>query len=155
MSHTIRPITATDTLELRQAILRPHQTMEECVYPLDDDENSFHLGAFQGDQIVTVASVLYQTEPRFQQFETPKQYRLRGMATRPEFQNQGSGRAVLQTCLERAWVNGGELFWCNARVSAAGYYEKQGFHTIDEEFTIPGIGPHRVMFVERPDSLRL
>ena len=150
MSYTIRPIAAADTLGLRQAILRPHQTTEECVYPLDDDESSFHLGAFAEDQLVTIATVLYQVEPRFQQFETREQYRLRGMATQPKFQNQGYGRAVLQTCLERVWEMGGQLFWANARVSAAEYYQKQGFHAIDEEFTIPGIGPHRVMFLERP-----
>ena len=99
---------------------------------------------------MTIASVLHENEPRFQLFDTAEQYRLRGMATLTEFQNQGHGRAALQTCLERVWDKGGDIFWCNARTSAEGYYRKEGFRTIDEEFTIPGIGPHRVMFIERP-----
>ena len=150
MPPDVRDISAEDTLTIRQAVLRPHQTVEDCVYPGDREPESFHLGCFIDDQLITIASVYRQTETRFGQFETTEQYRLRGMATLPEFQKQGLGRAVLQACLTRVWTVGGVVLWCNARSTAAGYYRKMGFETIDSEFELPGIGPHYVMFVLRP-----
>ena len=35
--------------------------------------------------------------------------------------------------------------WCNARTSAAGYYEKIGFVIASDEFELPDIGPHVLM----------
>ncbi|MEO0512429.1 MAG: GNAT family N-acetyltransferase [Planctomycetota bacterium] len=35
--------------------------------------------------------------------------------------------------------------WCNARVSAAAFYERCGFRAVSGEFEIKGIGPHLVM----------
>ena len=35
-------------------------------------------------------------------------------------------------------TEGGELIWCNARVSALAFYERAGFRTWGEEWEIPG-----------------
>ena len=43
---TVRPITAPETRPMRQVVLRPGKTLEELVYPGDDDELCAHLGAF-------------------------------------------------------------------------------------------------------------
>jgi hypothetical protein len=37
------------------------------------------------------------------------------------------------------------LLWCNARLPAVGFYEKQGWITISDTFEIPTAGPHRKM----------
>jgi hypothetical protein len=42
--------------------------------------------------------------------------------------------------------------WCQARVSAQGFYEKVGFATLGERFWLPLSGPHYVMVRELPDS---
>lgn len=142
----IREITAAETRQLRQAILRPHQTVEECAYPGDERETTFHLGGFAGDELVTIASVYVESEQRFSQFGAAIQFRLRGMATSERSRGRGFGEAVLKECLVRSRSVGCELFWCNARTSASGYYDKMGFQAIPDEFELPGIGPHRVMY---------
>lgn len=143
----VRLIDAANTLALRQAVLRPHQTLPECVFSGDDADDSFHYGAFHDNHLVTVASVFVERETRFRQFSQSQQFRLRGMATNPSFRGNGFGRAVLRQCLDRAWSMGGELFWCNARTTASCYYERMGFLAIPDVFELPGIGPHRVMFI--------
>lgn len=147
---TISPISATDCIALRHSVLRPHQTEADCIYPGDDIDSSYHFGAFLGDELVCIASVFKQEETRFERFTGSRQYRLRGMATHPDHRGQGLGKAVLAACLDKCWSVGGHIFWCNARTTASGYYEKMGFEAIDEEFDIEGIGPHLVMYRRRP-----
>ena len=149
----IREITADETRSLRQSILRPHQTLAECVYPGDRDAETFHLGVFDRNTLVTIASVYAERETRFDMFEVDSQFRLRGMATIEHYRGRGMGAALLHECLRRSWSAGANLLWCNARTSASGYYDKMGFQAIPERFELPGIGPHRVMFVERPSKL--
>jgi len=147
MSRTTKCITAKDTIPIRHAVLRPHQTPEDCVYPGDHVDEAFHFGAFEGDELVTIASVYPEVETRYGEVGDREQYRLRGMATLPEWRGSGLGKDVLRACVQRCWDDGGQVFWCNARTSAAGFYEGMGFMALPEEFDIPGIGPHRVMYV--------
>ena len=35
--------------------------------------------------------------------------------------------------------------WCNARLHAVGFYERQGWKVEGDEFDVPDIGPHFVM----------
>ena len=37
------------------------------------------------------------------------------------------------------------LFWCNARVPALAFYQRQGWQIMSEQFDIPTAGPHRKM----------
>jgi predicted GNAT family N-acyltransferase len=143
----VKQITAQQTITLRHRILRPHQTEADCIYPGDEATDSYHYGAFDGQKLVCIASVFKQSEERFGQFKQRNQYRLRGMATLTEYRGTGQGNSVLQACIAQCKAQGGELFWCNARTSAAGYYEKMGFASLPEEFDLSGIGPHRVMYI--------
>jgi len=43
---------------------------------------------------------------------------------------------------------GGTMLWFNARTVAVPFYEKHGFATRGDEFEIPGVGPHYVMWQE-------
>ena len=152
--HTeIRSITPTQAMPIRHKVLRPHQSFEACRFPIDDEETTFHIGAFVDHQLVTIATIAKQDETRFDEFQQHVQYRLRGMATLPDFQGRGLGRAVIRHSLEQVWANGGTLLWCNARLIAVDFYQKLGFATIGTEFTIPEIGPHLVMFVEQPPAV--
>ncbi|MCH8318681.1 MAG: GNAT family N-acetyltransferase [Bacteroidetes bacterium] len=72
-------------------------------------------------------------------------WRLRGMATIPEVQNQGCGSALLSECIKHVKKNGGAEFWCNARIGAVKFYEAHGFVCIGDVFEIAGIGQHFVM----------
>ena len=138
----IRQIDAADTRPLRHAILRPNQPYEATRYPLDDQPESGHFGAFRGDRIVGVASVFHEARPGD---TNPQAWRLRGMATREEERGQGIGGALMQTCVDYIRAAGGTTLWFNARTTAATFYSRFGFVVQGNVFDIEGIGPHVVM----------
>ena len=146
---TIKLISAESTLAIRQRILRPGKNLADCVFTDDNFSSSYHVGGFVDGQLVSVASVFKQMEQRLNLFESDSQFRLRGMATAEEFRGKGLGTAVVSDCLERCWNFGGEVFWCNARISAVSFYEQLGFTTHDQKFDLPGIGIHQVMFIKK------
>jgi len=60
---TIKCIDASETYELRQKILRPTQQLDDCKYPSDYETNSFHLGAFLNDELISIASFSHEIPP--------------------------------------------------------------------------------------------
>jgi GNAT superfamily N-acetyltransferase len=141
----IRPILAEETRPLRQAILRPHQRVEELHYPGDDSPDTAHFGAFSDGQLVGIASV-YREPP---QGETnASEWRLRGMAVVPRLQRNGIGSLLLRACIDHAKQRGAAMLWFYARTPAVPFYRAHGFRVRGEEFVLPGIGPHYFMWRE-------
>jgi ribosomal protein S18 acetylase RimI-like enzyme len=64
------------------------------------------------------------------------------MATDPAVRGTGAGRALVDEGLARVAARGGDLVWCDARVAAAGFYERMGFTVVTGEYGKPGVGPH-------------
>lgn len=135
----IRRVTAEEVRPLRHTVLRPGQTFEETVYPGDDA--GLHLGAFDGDRLVGIASLYEEDRVRGR----AGGWRLRGMATDAGVRGTGFGAALLAGCAEEVRAAGGTELWCNARMAAVGFYRRAGFEVVSEEFDVPGIGPHVVM----------
>lgn len=125
---------------LRHRILRPGQDPEATVYPGDADPDTVHLGAFEGDRLVGIASLYH--EPRLGRSGG---WRLRGMAVEREARGRGFGVALLAASVDHVAAAGGDEVWCNAREAAVGFYRRCGFEVVGEEFDIPGIGRHVVM----------
>ena len=138
-------INAQDTYPIRQQVLVPNHSAVKAKFANDDDEDiSFHLGAFKNSKLVSVASFFYERNPIF---EDMHQYQLRGMATLPEHQGLGLSSELLTTAFPIIKQNFCTLLWCNARESAVGYYEKVGFIKKNNEvFDIENIGPHILMY---------
>lgn len=141
----VRRIKAIDTHHIRHLMLRPHGTIEDCIFQGDSDELTFHLGAFVDGKLVSVASFYFESSP---QFPDQFQYRLRGMATLPEFQGQGLSFALLRTAFPVIKQNQCTLLWCNAREKALGFYTKVGFVQTGELFPLPHIGNHALMSIK-------
>ena len=137
-------ISSRDTFKIRQLMLRPNGTLQDCEFKGDEDELTFHLGAFIDKKLVSVASFYFEKHPDIAE---PYQFRLRGMATLPEHQGQGLSSALLKTAFPMIKQNLCKVLWCNARVSAIGFYTKVGFKQLSGEFEIPGIGPHTLMSI--------
>lgn len=142
MAVIIKRVSPDAVRPIRQAILRPHQTVEECVFPGDDVPEAGHFGAYLADRLVSIGSIFRESPPGQ---AVPAAWRLRGMATLPEVRGQGCGAAVLDACIAHVRAHHGRFIWCNARTPAVGFYRRYGFATIGEEFELPGIGPHYVM----------
>ena len=156
MEVDVEVIPTVESYPLRHAVLRPHQSAAEVVWENDDEPGTATYGAVEraGRSIVGVATVFPEPAP-FDVTEAgvPKgaggattTWRLRGMATRPDAQGQGIGTSVLKAVLDHVAAAGGDLLWCNARVSAVAFYKRAGFRTWGPAWVISSIGPHVVMW---------
>lgn len=130
---------------MRQRVLRPHQPIEAMVYPGDDAAGTFHLAAAgPAGRVLGIASFYIDSHPLE---PMPGDWRLRGMAVEPTLQGKGLGGRLVQAGLEHIREQAGKRLWCNARVSAQGFYTKLGFTIQGEVFEIKPIGPHNVMSI--------
>lgn len=139
----IRRISTTETLHLRQRVLKPFLLPEQCLNEGDDLPTTYHFGLFYDNRIVTNATFLFESHP---QLSAGFPYRLRGMATDSAYQGKGFGQKVLTYGVEFLRLKRCDLIWFNARESAFRFYEKLGFLHHGPLFEINGIGPHKVMY---------
>lgn len=156
MEVDIELIPAAASYPLRQTVLRPHQSIEEMVWEKDDEPGTATFGAVDraDGEVVGVATVFREPPPfdpaeagvPFGAVSGAQAWRLRGMAVRKDLQGQGIGALVLDALLDHVAAEGGNLLWCNARVSALGFYERAGFKAWGDEWELPVIGPHVVMW---------
>lgn len=106
------------TWRLRQQILYPAQKLYEM--ELEEDNDGIHFGAFTDNKLVGIISL----------FQQGTSFQFRKLAVLSEFQKMGIGNALLNRVEEFAISESGTLIWCNARVSAIGFYLKAGYaHT--------------------------
>jgi len=89
----IRSILHTDTLVLRQKLLRPNLTPEQCVFPGDTDDTTIHLGCFSENELVGVASLYHRANI---EIHPGMGYQLRAMATLKSAQGRGFGTALIR-----------------------------------------------------------
>lgn len=141
----VRKIEKEMTYSLRHNILRPHQKVEDCVSDTDYDENTFHVGAFYQEELVSVASFCVDKHP---DFSDEKQYRLRAMATLENYRKLGAGKSVVIFAENLIKEKGFSFLWCKGRTTAQEYYNKMGFKAHGEVFDYPPIGLHIIMYKE-------
>lgn len=140
---TVRQISTEQTYDLRSRVLRPGLPVEQSKYPADPE--AVHFGAFEGEALVSIVTAHPEENARW---PAAGQWRIRGMATDPAHQGRGLGGEGLRALLAWGKAKGIPLFWCNARKRAIPFYESHGFAVVSELFEIPGIGPHKVMWVQ-------
>ncbi len=141
----IKFVAAEEILPIRNEVLREGKlTLDECRFPSDLNEGAFHLGNFEEDQLVSIASF----HPQNVEGHIGTGYQLRGMATVPGFQGKGMGSRLLGFAI--VYLGGQQIdyLWCNARKAALNFYADIGFEIISEEFDVPGIGSHYMMYLK-------
>ena len=115
---SIEQIRPEHTWRLRQQVLYPQSKLAEM--KMDEDENGLHFAAFKDNYIVAVVSL----------FPNGDDYQFRKFAVDERVQGTGIGKELLNYITDFTTLNGGKRLWCNARVSAIGFYLKAGFtHT--------------------------
>lgn len=137
----IKTITAEETFDIRKEVLRKNIPLP-FEFNGDLDEDTFHLGAFKNNKLMAVSSYMKVKNKNFK----GEQFQLRGMATIVEFQGFGAGKLMMEkafSILKELNIN---CLWCNARIKAVNFYEKQGLETFGEKFDITFVGEHYVMF---------
>ena len=140
--YDIRFISAEQTLPLRQKVLRPLFTQQECIHPGDSASTTFHQGLFIEEKLVAISTFILESHP---EFSAGFPYRLRGMATDAAYQGQGLGLVLLQNGVEYLRKKRCDLLWFNARERAFSFYERLGFKVHGPMFDIIGV-PHKVMY---------
>ncbi|WP_181349957.1 GNAT family N-acetyltransferase [Thalassobacillus sp. CUG 92003] len=145
----VRAIDPKDTHKLRQLVLRPNQTIEACEYPGDESPSTFHLGAFENNELIGIASFYFETSDAV---EKGNQYRIRGMAIHPDHRGLRIGTTLIHKANRVLFKEGVDYMWCNARTSALAFYERIGFQQASDVFEIEPIGPHVILYkpVEQP-----
>jgi predicted GNAT family N-acyltransferase len=108
----IRTITWEQTIPLRHCVLWPNKPVEYC--HVDGDTDGLHFGAFINGVLICVASV----------YLNKNKARLRKFATDTGYQNQGIGSKMLKHIIMFLKNSSTEFFWCDARESALGFYER-------------------------------
>jgi GNAT superfamily N-acetyltransferase len=123
----IEQITQELTWKLRHKELYPDLPIEAIKLP--EDDLGIHLGLFYQNKLATVVSL----------FEDNNELQFRKLATDKKYQRLGLGSKIINYVLNYAKEKHIEKVWCNARLSATGFYEKLGFVKTDEVFSKGGI----------------
>lgn len=136
----VRVAAFDEIVELRHAVLRAGLPREMAVFPGDETATNWHFGAFLNGRSVGCASF------HLNQWEGKPAWQLRGMATDPALQGKGVGRELLAFSEAMLRKESPRILWCNARTPALGFYRKQGWQSVGEEFVVETAGPHFKMF---------
>ncbi|MEZ0539160.1 GNAT family N-acetyltransferase [Fibrella arboris] len=114
MTSHICSITAADTYPLRHAVLWPDKPLDYV--RIDEDERGHHYGLYLNTELVAVISL----------FVDGSSARFRKFATRPDQQNKGLGTLLLHHVFSEAKRLGAATICCDARLSAAAFYQRFG-----------------------------
>jgi len=146
-------VPAEATYALRHQVLRPHAPLSAVQLPGDDDPATGTFAARTADG-EGVGSAIVRPEACPWQPDVAGAWRLRGMATAESMRGQGVGAHVLRATIAHVVLEGGQLIWCNARMPAMRFYQREGFLTEGEPWEDAQLGPHIAMWrqVELPED---
>lgn len=137
----IKEIKAEDTYPIRKDVLRKGMTLSHEMAG-DHDEDSLHVGLFDGSDLVCIGSFMRATKTEFKGL----QYQLRGMASAEGSQGKGYGKMLLTAAEGMLRNKSADILWCNARVVALDFYKKMGYEVLGRLFEVDQVGPHYVMY---------
>lgn len=143
LKYDIISLRPEQTLDLRQRVLKPFASREECRNPDDDAPSAHHLGLLHERRLVSVVSFTIEPSPYF---DAGNPYRLRGMATDEKYRGQGLGQILCNHSFDFLRRRHCDFIWCNARIKAFSFYERLGFFYHGDLFELKNIGPHKVMY---------
>ena len=119
---TIKEVSWEETIPIRHRVLWPNKPPRFC--HIKNDNNGWHFGFYIEQQLISVASV----------YPSMESAQLRKFATLEEAQGRGVGTALLEHIISTVKEKGVRHFWCDARETAIGFYERFGMHREGERF---------------------
>lgn len=137
----IQRITWQQTIPLRHRVLWPGKPPEYS--QVDGDIDGLHFGAFVNDELVCVASIYLSCKDKVHTA------RLRKFATERHYQNQGIGSKMLTHIIQSLQTSPTELFWCDARESAVGFYQRFGMRKSSDRFYKADVAYYKMEVVLR------
>tara|TARA_B100000427_G_scaffold287828_1_gene262654 strand:- start:570 stop:1016 length:447 start_codon:yes stop_codon:yes gene_type:complete len=139
-----RIISSKLTHNIRKKVLWPHITNENYSINVDDYKDTFHLGTFLNEKLISIGTFIKDNNPKF---NCKLQYRLRAMATDENYRKIGAGKNLFFKGLEILKNNKIELLWCDARMIAIPFYKSMKMKSLPKTYNIPNIGEHKTMYI--------
>lgn len=143
----------TDTVALRQEILRKPLGLSFTNEQLASEAESFHLACYHQDELVGCLIL----KPGRADLETvteisqEKQIQIRQVAVAAEKQGMGIGRSMMSFAEILAETKGYRLIWLHARATALPFYKTLEYQQAGELFEEIGL-PHWFMYKELPPA---
>lgn len=140
MDLVCRRATVDEILPLRHRVLRTGMPFETAMFPEDRDAGVLHFGAFLNGDAVVCFTLLPS------EWDGVPTWQLRGMATEKAHQGEGFGSRLIRFAeadVKKETI--GPRFWCNARLAAVPFYERNGWEIASDRFEVPIFGPHHKM----------
>jgi predicted GNAT family N-acyltransferase len=116
----IKNIQASETWDLRHRVMAPNRPFDSIKLPKDED--GLHFGLFHEEKLISVISLFINNETA----------QFRKFATETSEQGKGYGSILLNHIIEESIKNKVKNLWCNARMTALGFYEKFDFQAVSE-----------------------
>ena len=143
MNLSLKIVKSDDLLNLRSKILRNNLDPNLCRFPGDKEINSFHIGAFNENNLIGGVSVM---KNECKKKELPNCFQLRGLFVDKEFQHNGIGKTIVNFVENRLRDSGVNYLWMNARESAVLFYLKLNYSNSKISYVINEIGLHYLMY---------
>ena len=136
-------VSTSELYTLRNLVLRPGKPLHTTFYDKDFDKDTFHLAISIESQAMCIATFYPE---KMDSVYSRKAYRLRGMATHPNYRRKGLGKNLMQSAFTHLIQKQADLLWCKARLVAIPFYRSLGFQIIGEQYEIEEIGSHYTMY---------
>jgi GNAT superfamily N-acetyltransferase len=127
----VRRVPVAVVRPLRHRVLRPGFPESAVRTDRDDEGDTVHLAAFDGDEVIGVVTMFAEHFP-----DDPRPaLRFRWMAVDETRRGTGTGQALMRHAASVAHDGGFELMWAHGRETALGFYERLGFRIIGDGYT--------------------
>lgn len=152
MKPVLKQVNVEHILNLRHQVLRPGRPLSTAKFAGDFLENTMHFAAFQSlaneqrlsdETIVGCVSFIPKYNSNFVQKSATQ---LRGMAITAEYRGLGIGQQLLRYAENQIKLEAFQLIWCNVRIASITFYLKNGYFQKGNQFNIPNVGLHVLMY---------
>jgi predicted GNAT family N-acyltransferase len=123
----IKQIKPSETWEIRHRVMWAGKPFEDVKLPNDDA--GLHFGLFRDNILLSVVSLFIENDTA----------QFRKFATETSEQGKGYGAKLLEHIVQESIERNIKTFWCNARTSASGFYEKFGLTVVSDTWVKDGI----------------
>lgn len=131
-THRVVELDATDTHDLRRAVLRRGDPAAAVVFDTDADASTVHLGIRDAEG--TTIAISSWTARAYAADLSAHGVQLRGMAVAATMQGSGIGGLLFEAGVERMTDDGFEVLWARARDAALAFYVDHGCIVVGEGF---------------------
>jgi len=118
---------------------------KDCNIDIDNREDAIHIGVYRDEKLISIGSLFEMSNKKL---SSKRQYRLRAMATHPNYREQNAGKILVEYAVKIIQEKKYDILWCDAREVALGFYSKLGFQVVGDWYEVPNVGKHKTMFFE-------